>query len=337
MHPIGRWVLESALTRIRAWAAAGLPVVPVLVNAAEPQISAGSLARDLRELLAGDAEIARLLGIEVIERALLRDPEQACAELQRVRAQGVGVALDDFGTGYSSLGYLSRFPVDRVKIDRSFVQAMARDSGAAAVVRATLSIARDLGIRVVAEGIETEAELRLLAREGCDLMQGFLISRPLAAEDFERLLAAAGPLPWQRLFSPNALGLPGHDLLVLSADPEARARLSAWLAEHGWRALVPDDLDAAFEFAASIDIPVVLIDRRVPGGGDGVEIAMRLRSLYPAMRRLLVVVPADHRGMLEAVNRGGAFGLVEQPIPGEPLRGLLETAYQARREWRWRS
>jgi diguanylate cyclase (GGDEF)-like protein/PAS domain S-box-containing protein len=334
--PIGHWVLETAFDQVCRWAADGLPAVPVLVNAAARQISSGALVSGLRRLLAAQPEAAQLIGIEVVERVLLRDPEQAAEQLHQVRALGVGIALDDFGTGYSSLGYLSRFPVDRVKIDRSFVQTLASDVGAAAVVRATLSIARDLHIRVVAEGVETEAELQLLTRDGCDLVQGYLVSHPLPATEFAALLGRDSEPPWRERFLPSALGLPGRNILLLTDVPREREPLLTWLAESGWHVLVPSSLQEAFQLAAAADVPVALIEQRVLGS-DGVDLAARLRELYPEIRRLLMLDRETEHCSLDAVNRGGVFGVLPDPQPSEELRAMLKSAYQARREWPWKA
>ena len=333
--PIGQWVLETAFHQVRSWAAAGLPVVPVLVNAAAQQISSGALVEELTSLLEGAADMAHLIGIEVVERVLLRDPEQAAEQLHRVRALGVGIALDDFGTGYSSLGYLSRFPVDRVKIDRSFVQSLASDTGAAAVVRATLSIARDLQIRVVAEGVETDAELQLLAQQGCDLVQGYLVSHPLPADEFAALLSHSADLPWQHRFAPHALGLPGRNILFLTDVADQRGPLLAWLAEQGWHVFLPCTLSEALQLAAAADVPVALIEAQCFGIA-GVDLAARLRELYPEIRRLLMLgSEADHCSF-DAVNRAGIFGVLPGSQPSELLRSMLKAAYQARREWPWK-
>ncbi|MBN2886686.1 MAG: EAL domain-containing protein, partial [Chromatiaceae bacterium] len=166
--PLGAWVLDSALRQVRAWRDAGLPVPRVSVNVSERQIAAGQLAEEIAALLRRYALEPEVLQIEVVERVLLRDPDQALCELERVRALGVGIALDDFGTGYSSLSYLTRFPVDCLKIDRSFVSQLASEPRQWAIVRAILSMARSLDIGTVAEGVEERAQLRMLAEAGCN-------------------------------------------------------------------------------------------------------------------------------------------------------------------------
>jgi len=187
--PLGAWVLDSALRQVRAWRDAGLPAPRVSVNVSERQIAAGQLAEEIAALLRRYALEPEVLQIEVVERVLLRDPDQALRELERVRALGVGIALDDFGTGYSSLSYLTRFPVDCLKIDRSFVSQLASEPRHWAIVRAILSMAHSLDIGTVAEGVEEPAQLRMLTAAGCHLMQGYLFSRPLPPGRFAELLA----------------------------------------------------------------------------------------------------------------------------------------------------
>lgn len=185
---LGRWVIELALRQIRAWREAGLNPPRISVNVSERQIIAGQLAEEIETLLRRYALEPDVLQIEVIERVLLHDPDQALCELERIRALGVSIALDDFGTGYSSLSYLTRFPVDCLKIDRSFVSELANEPRQRAIVRAILSMARNLGIRTVAEGVEEAAQLHLLTAEGCDLVQGYLFSHPLPPPAFAELL-----------------------------------------------------------------------------------------------------------------------------------------------------
>jgi len=131
------------------------------------------------------------LVVEITESSLMADAARAMEVLSRLRSMGVGISIDDFGTGYSSLAYLKRLPVDELKIDKSFVQHMAADDNDAAIVRSTIGLAHDLGLRVVAEGIEDEATWTLLAELGCDVAQGYFVSRPLPAAELGGWLQAS--------------------------------------------------------------------------------------------------------------------------------------------------
>jgi EAL domain-containing protein (putative c-di-GMP-specific phosphodiesterase class I) len=144
------------------------------------------------------------LRVEITEGALMADPERALDVLARLRAQGVRTAIDDFGTGYSSLGYLKRLPVDELKIDRSFVRHLAQDANDRAIVRSTIGLAHDLGLQVVAEGVEDQAGWDLLGQFGCDLVQGYFVSRPVPAAELARWLDASPYSPKARRASLQA-------------------------------------------------------------------------------------------------------------------------------------
>jgi EAL domain-containing protein (putative c-di-GMP-specific phosphodiesterase class I) len=144
-------------------------------------------------LLAARGVPARCLRVEITESAIMADPVRALDVLEQLRAQGVRTGIDDFGTGYSSLAYLKRLPVDELKIDRSFVRHLADDANDQAIVRSTIGLAHDLGLQVVAEGVEDQAAWDLLGQFGCDLAQGYFVSRPLPAADLVRWLNES---PW---------------------------------------------------------------------------------------------------------------------------------------------
>ena len=136
----------------------------------------------------------QLLDLEITESILMEDTGKASAVLQALQQIGVTVSLDDFGTGYSSLSYLKHFPIDTLKIDKSFVDGVHVDASDAAIARTIIALARNLGMQVVAEGVETRAQFEFLCEHGCDLIQGYYFSKPVSAAEFERLVRAAQPL-----------------------------------------------------------------------------------------------------------------------------------------------
>ena len=176
-----RWVLDTALAQCRAWRDEGFDV-PVAVNLAAANIVDIALPAAVGELLAKHGVPGSRLECEISEHTVMADPVRATEVLARLRALGVRLSLDDFGTGHSSLAYLKRLPLDEVKIDRSFVSGMAGDENDAVIVRSTIDLARNLGLAVVAEGVEDAETLRGLAELRCDTAQGFHVSRPLPAE-----------------------------------------------------------------------------------------------------------------------------------------------------------
>jgi len=180
--PIGRWALRTACLQARNLAALGLPPVRMAVNLSARQFMSPTLLDDVADALAETGIDPRWLEFEVTESVMIREPERAVKLLRDLKAMGVSLSIDDFGTGYSSLAYLKRLPIDCVKIDASFVRGIPEDASDVAITETILAMARSLGLKVVAEGVETRDQLRFLEVRGCNEMQGYYFSRPLPAE-----------------------------------------------------------------------------------------------------------------------------------------------------------
>jgi diguanylate cyclase (GGDEF)-like protein len=187
---IGRWVLRSAAQQAAAWRKAGLPPVRMAVNISAQQFHAAGFLDDLRAALGESGLEPPALELEITESAMMQRSQQVAELLAVVRSLGVHLSIDDFGTGYSSLAYLKRLPIHTLKIDRSFVHDVPGDADDATIVRAIIALAHSLRVRVVAEGVETDAQLAFLRSEGCEEIQGYLVSRPLPAEQAGALLRA---------------------------------------------------------------------------------------------------------------------------------------------------
>ena len=193
--PLGKWVLATACAQAVAWQKNGCPNVRMAVNLSARQFAQNDLVAMITAVLQHSGLDPSLLEIEITESLMMADVEQAVATLGDLKRLGVRVSVDDFGTGYSSLYYLKRFPIDVLKIDRSFVRDIANDAGDAAIVAAIISLAHSLGLSVVAEGVEQQAQLSSLARCGCNTIQGYLISPPMHAEALEHFLRAGPAAP----------------------------------------------------------------------------------------------------------------------------------------------
>jgi EAL domain-containing protein (putative c-di-GMP-specific phosphodiesterase class I) len=185
---IGEWVVREGCRQARAWQLEGLPHLRIAVNLSAFQFRHGNLLQVIREALqAADLE-RRLLEVEITESALMSDPEESVTILEQLSRMGVVVSVDDFGTGYSSMSYLRRFPIDKLKIDRGFIAELISRADDASIVRAIVSLAHSLHLKVVAEGVETEEQLSLLKSLGCDQYQGFCFSPAVPAPQFATLL-----------------------------------------------------------------------------------------------------------------------------------------------------
>jgi diguanylate cyclase (GGDEF)-like protein/PAS domain S-box-containing protein len=186
--PLGAWVLREACRQTRFWRDAGLPHLPMAVNLSLAQCRSSDFASSTRRVLEASGLEPSALELEVTESLFLSPGGSHLNDLYRLHAQGVRVSIDDFGTGYSSLGRLRQLPVDQIKIDQSFVAGLGHSRDAEAIVRAVIRLGRSLGLRVLAEGVETSAQCAFLRNEGCNAVQGFHIGRPLPAGGFAALL-----------------------------------------------------------------------------------------------------------------------------------------------------
>ncbi|MGX2040203.1 EAL domain-containing protein [Methylocaldum sp. MU1018] len=195
IHAIGSWALKTACSQSKAWQEAGLSSFDVAVNLSARQLKRGNLVNLVAETLRETGLEGRYLELELTETMVMHDPERFIPILEELKQLGVKLSVDDFGTGYSSLSYLKRFPFDRLKIDQSFVRDIATDANDAVIVQTVISLGHTLGLKVIAEGVETLEQLTFLCRHRCDDMQGYYSSRPVTAEQFGRLLRENRRLP----------------------------------------------------------------------------------------------------------------------------------------------
>lgn len=185
INPIGQWVLEEAIRQSNAWVANGLPPIPIAVNVSAVEFRDRDFVNRFKQLISRHGIEPARLQLELTETSVMHDIDQAIRVLFQLKALGLTILLDDFGTGHSSLAYLTRLPLDKIKIDKSFIFQLEEDAGSRAVADAMLALGRTLDLEVVAEGIETTAALDYIRSRGCRQAQGFLFCRPMAGEEFE--------------------------------------------------------------------------------------------------------------------------------------------------------
>ncbi|MDP1529690.1 MAG: EAL domain-containing protein [Rhodoferax sp.] len=218
---IGEWVLRRALRDIRGWLDKGVKVPHVAINVSPLQFHDNDLIAQVKGALEEWQVDPGLIYLEVTEGALMDDVPHSEAMLRKLKDLGVKLSLDDFGTGYSSLSYLKRFPFDKVKIDQSFVRDVTTSQSDAVLVKVIISMANGLGLKVVAEGVETEAQCEIMRTNGCDEIQGYFFSKPISAQAIEELFTEGRQLP------PHLLRLrkPQHTLLLVDDEPNILASL----------------------------------------------------------------------------------------------------------------
>jgi diguanylate cyclase (GGDEF)-like protein/PAS domain S-box-containing protein len=191
--PLGEWVMLKACEQAKAWQQAGFPPMRVSVNIASQQLTQSDLVATVRKALETTSLAGEYLELEITESSLMRDVESTTQTLCELKETGLSLSVDDFGTGYSSMNYLKRFPLDALKIDRSFIRDLGVDANDAAITKAVIALAKALDLATVAEGVEEEGQLAFLVDQGCDLIQGFLIGRPMPADDITDFLAHQAP------------------------------------------------------------------------------------------------------------------------------------------------
>ena len=320
--PMGLWVIEEACRQIRAWREAGLPEIKVAINVSAHQFIAGDVDAILSRALNEYDVSPNLLEIELTESVLMQDPDAAVTMLNRIKATGVSLSLDDFGTGYSSLAYLGRFPFDTLKIDRSFVQTMVTEPNSATIAMTIIDLAHRMRLSVVAEGVETVAQLGLLRKHGCDQIQGYLFSRPLAEPALRALLREDKKLPQ----GPNA-DLHQKTLLLVDDEPNIASALRRALRKDGYRILIAQSGEEALELMATNEVHVLLADQRMPKM-TGTELLRRACVISPNTVRLILSGYTDLETVTRSVNEGYIYKFMTKPWEDDELRANIADAFR---------
>jgi len=326
--PLGEWVLRTACAQNRAWQQAGLSAVAVAVNLSARQFEAQDIVATTRKVLSETGLDPSLLELELTESAAMGNAEAFVGMTEKLKDMAVTLSIDDFGTGYSSLSYLKRFALDRLKIDQSFVRDIVHDPDSAAIAMAVITLAHSLGLSVIAEGVETEAQLNFLRVRGCDEMQGYYFSKPLPAAEFEQLLREERKLALPDTDDPSA-----HTLLQVDDEPSILAALTRQLRREGYRILTATSARSGLELLATHDIAVVMSDQRMPEM-SGTEFLAKVRAMYPETVRLILSGYTELRSITDVVNRGEIYKFLEKPWEEATLREILRDAfrhYEARR------
>ncbi len=317
---IGAWVIEEACRQIRRWREEGLPEIRVAVNVSARQFRSGDLERVVTDALERHGVDPQYLTLELTESMLMENPDEVIDRLEVLKGIGVQLSLDDFGTGYSSFSYLSRFPIDQMKIDRSFINDIVLDPDAAAIVVSIIGLAHRMRLKVVAEGVETEAQLGYLRQNGCEEMQGYLFSKPVSAPLFADLLCRGRTLPLPEEPSDQ------HTLLIVDDEPDILSALLRVLADEGYRVLTAGNAQEGLELLAKNAVQVILSDQRMPTM-SGIEFLGRVKALYPDTVRLVLSGYAELETVVEAVNEGAIYKFLTKPWKDEQLCAHLRDAF----------
>ncbi|KFB78230.1 MAG: Bacteriophytochrome cph2 [Candidatus Accumulibacter cognatus] len=305
--PLGAWVLRQACLQNKAWQDAGLARIRVAVNLSARQFE----SQDMLALVAAALKESGLdpacLELELTESAVMKDAEAFIRTTRQFKARSVSLSIDDFGTGFSSLSYLRRFEFNHLKIDQSFIQDINRDPDNAMIALAVISLAHNLRMSVIAEGVESVAQLAFLRARGCDEMQGDLFSRPLPAAEFAALLGSG-----RALELPADPALPARTLLLVDDEAGILASLQRLFRREGYTVLAASNGAEALDLLAMHVVQVIISDAHLPVM-DGSELLAKVRALYPDTVRMMLSGYTDLQAVTRAVNSGELYQFITKP------------------------
>lgn len=323
IESIGTWTIQQACAQNKAWQRTGLAPMCVSVNISAKQVAHPGLVQCIAECLAASQLEPCYLELEMTERTAMQDLEKTIALMGNFKRIGVRLAIDNFGVAQSNLRSLARLPIDKLKLDGSFVKDIVSNPDSLAIANTIVTMAHQLGLTTIAEMAETEGQVMLLAQGSCDHAQGYYFSRALPpAELLQLLLAGNMAVPGRRARNPHT-----RTLLVLDDDPSMTQAVKRGLKFDGYRVLLANRAQEAFELLACNDIGVVLCDQRLQET-TGVEMLVKIRRLYPHTMRLLFSGYKDFDAMGDAINRGAVYKFLSKPVDSLELREVLVDAFK---------
>ncbi|MGF6182461.1 diguanylate cyclase (GGDEF)-like protein/PAS domain S-box-containing protein [Massilia sp. UYP32] len=320
---VGDWIIDEACRQIAAWNAAGVRDVRVAVNVSSRQFVEGDLEGVIRDALARHDVEPGLLELELTESALMQNAERTTEVLTRLKALGIRIAIDDFGTGYSSLAYLKRFPIDKLKIDIAFVRDIVNNPDDAAIALAIISMAHSLHMQVIAEGVETRAQMAYLRRHRCDQIQGFYFSRALPADQLAEMVLSNRAKPEEKQAADDKV----QTLLVVDDDPNVLTALHRLFRRDGYRVLTASSPAEGFELLALYRVHVILCDQRMPVM-SGTEFLSKVKEMYPETIRIILSGYTGVDSVLDSINRGAIYRFYTKPWDDQQLRDNVRLAFR---------
>jgi diguanylate cyclase (GGDEF)-like protein len=320
--PIGEWVMRTACAQAKQWHDMGFDDISVAVNLSAYQFGQQNVTSLVSRVLADTGLAARHLDLELTESMLMSDSESMLAALRDIKAIGVTLTLDDFGTGYSSLAYLKRFPIDVIKIDRSFVRNITTDPNDASLTRTIVLMAKSLKMKTVAEGVETPGQLGFLNAIKCDAVQGYYFSEPVNAAALTEMLRNQLDHP---MLSRGAA--PERTILLLDDDPHVLSALRRVFRNENYQILQTTSALEAFELLAMHRVQVVISDQRMPTM-SGTTFLSKVKELYPDTIRIILSGYTELQSVIDAINRGAVYRFFTKPWDDQPLRDQIREAFE---------
>ena len=318
----GAWIIDQACRQIAQWVANGTGELRVAVNVSSRQFVEGDLEADVRAAIARHNVDPSLLELELTESALMSNAERTIGVLTNLKALGIKIAIDDFGTGYSSLAYLKRFPIDKLKIDIAFVRDITVNPDDAAIALAIISMAHSMKMQVIAEGVESRAQMAYLRRHRCDEIQGFHFSRPLPPREMADMLVSNRALPAE----PESTESSRQTLLLVDDDVNVLSSLHRLFRRDNYRILTALSPAEGFEMLALHQVHVVVCDQRMPIM-SGTEFLSKVKEMYPDTIRIILSGYTGLDAVLDSINRGAIYRFYTKPWDDTQLRDNIRLAF----------
>lgn len=324
--PLSDWVFRTACRHARSLADKGWNELVMAVNVSPVQFRRANFVESVRTVLEQTHLPARMLELEITETVLLDNTEKAVYTLHALKDLGVQVSIDDFGTGYSSLNYLKRLPVDKIKIDHTFIQEVISDRHDAAITRGIISMAHHLELKVIAEGVETESQVAFLKKNHCDEFQGYYFAKPMPLAQLESFLHTHKAQQSRQSLEQKQNNT-GQTLLLLDDEENILRALNRVLRRDGYQIITATSAQDAFVLLAKHDVQVILSDQRMPEM-SGTEFFSQVKSLYPETIRLILSGYTDLKSVTESINQGAIYKFLTKPWDDEQLRGTVAQAFK---------
>ncbi|MFL6592827.1 MAG: EAL domain-containing protein [Luteimonas sp.] len=320
---LGYWVVRKAGEQLAEWRGRGMDYLNMSVHLANPMLVRRDCVDLIGQLLHELDVPGHAMEFEIGESALTLDAHNVYNTITGLRALGATVTVQDFGVGGLSFAALAQYPLNRLKIDRSFIRNVASDPRSAAIVRGITAMGHRLGMKVIAKGVETEAELGFLRRNHCDYFQGYLFCPPVPAADLDEMIRRRFLLP--QAFAATS---PERTLLLLDDEENVLRSLVRLFRRDGYQLLTASSVREAFDLLASQSVQVIVSDQRM-ADMDGTEFLTRVRDLYPDTIRMVLSGYTDLATITEAINRGAIYRFLTKPWNDDELREHIRDAFRA--------
>ncbi|ABC30573.1 FOG: EAL domain [Hahella chejuensis KCTC 2396] len=322
---VDAWVLRAACLQLKMWRDQKQQMVPVSVNLSPRQFQDAYCVELVRKVLQESNIEPGCLKIEVTESMVMHNAEEALRTMTQLKAMGVQLSMDDFGTGYSSLSYLKMFPFDQLKIDKSFVRNVTNDPQEAAIIRAIIGLGKTLGIKIVAEGVETVEQYSFLVRAGCDLIQGYFYSPPLPVAACMHFLQEDHL--WGKKRKEIEDGPQARRILIVNDDETILRAVCGELGHEGYDIFEAHTLAEALRLLAAHEMHVVVADQCMKEI-KGVDLLRKVKAIHPSTVRMVLSGYSGFKDVLEAINEGAVFRFITKPWNSEHLRENVKQAFR---------